>query len=108
MLGTEEIQGRLAYAVEVTPKLPKKYLMRGTIWVDAEDYAILRMEGSPAKSPSFFIKNVKFTHNYQKNGPLWLPASDVSLSDARMFGATRLTILYHDYQLGSGAASGSQ
>jgi hypothetical protein len=103
MLGTEEVDGRTAYVIEVTPKLPKKYLIRGTIWVDAEDYAIMRMQGSPAKSPSFFIKSVKFTHTYQKSGPLWLPASDVSLSDARIFGATQLTILYRDYQLGSGA-----
>src|SRR5579871_673261 len=63
MLGTEEIDGRTAYAIEVTPKLPKKYLMRGTIWVDASDYAIVRMQGSPAKNPSFFIKSVTFTHN---------------------------------------------
>lgn len=108
LIGTEEIDGRTAYAIEVTPKAPKKYLIRGTIWVDATDYAILRMQGSPAKSPSFFIKSAEFTHTYQKAGPLWLPASDVSLSDARIFGRTRLTILYRDYQLGSAVASVSR
>jgi hypothetical protein len=102
-LGIEEIDGRSAYVIEVTPKLPKKYLIHGTIWVDATDYAIVRMQGSPAKSPSFFIKNVQFTHTYHKSGPLWLPASDVSLSDARIFGPTQLTILYQDYQLGPAA-----
>jgi hypothetical protein len=108
MIGSEEIDGRTAYAIEVTPRVPKKYLIRGTIWVDATDYAIVRMQGSPAKNPSFFIKSVEFTHMYQKAGPLWLPASDVSLSDARIFGPTRLTILYHDYQLGSAVASVSR
>jgi outer membrane lipoprotein-sorting protein len=102
MLGLGEIAGRPAYALEVTPKLPKKYLIRGTIWVDAADYAIVRMEGSPAKSPSSFIKSVKFTHTYQKCGALWLPVSDISVSDARIFGLTQVTILYRDYQLGSG------
>ena len=101
MIGAEFIRGREAYAIEVIPKLAKKYLIRGTIWVDTEDYAILRMEGSPAKSPSFFIKSVKFTHMYQKNGTFWLPVSDVSVSDARIFGPTELTILYRDYQLAS-------
>jgi hypothetical protein len=108
MIGTEEIDGRTAYAIEVTPKAPNKYLIRGTIWVDATDYAIVRMQGSPAKSPSFFIKSVEFTHTYQKAGPLWLPASDVSLSDARIFGPTRLTILYQDYQLRSAVTSASR
>jgi outer membrane lipoprotein-sorting protein len=103
MIGTEEIDGRTTYAIEVTPKLPKKYLIRGTIWVDARDYAIVRMQGSPARNPSFFIKSVHFTHTYEKSGVLWLPASDVSVSDARIFGPTQLTILYHDYDLGTGA-----
>jgi hypothetical protein len=108
MIGSEEIDGRTAYAIEVTPRVPKKYLIRGTIWVDATDYAIVRIQGSPARNPSFFIKSVEFTHMYQKAGPLWLPASDVSLSDARIFGPTRLTILYHDYELGSAVASVSR
>jgi outer membrane lipoprotein-sorting protein len=101
MLGLGEIDDRAAYELEVTPKLPKKYLIRGKIWVDAADYAIVRMEGSPAKSPSFFIKNVKFTHRYQKCGALWLPASDISFTDARIFGPTQVTILYRDYLMGS-------
>jgi hypothetical protein len=101
MIGPDQINGRPAYALEVTPKLTKKYLIRGTIWVDAADYAIVRMEGSPAKSPSFFIKNVKFTHTYQKWGALWLAASDISVSDARIFGPTKVTITYRDYQMGS-------
>ena len=99
MVGIERICGRQAYVIEAIPKIPKKYLIRGTVWVDAEDYAILRMEGSPVKSPSFFIKSVRFTHTYQKNGSFWFPASDVSVSDARIFGPTELTILYRDYQL---------
>jgi hypothetical protein len=104
MMGIERIGGRSAYAIEITPKLPKKYLVRGTIWVDTTDYAILRIEGSPAKTPSFFIRTVRFTHSYQKDGSLWLPESDISISDVRIFGPTQLTILYHDYQLGAESA----
>jgi len=102
MIGIERICGHTAYAIEITPKLPKKYLVRGTIWVDTVDYAILRIEGSPAKTPSFFIRTVRFTHSYQKNGTLWLPESDISISDVRIFGPTESTILYRDYQLGAG------
>lgn len=104
MIGIERIGDRTAYAIEIAPKLPKKYLVRGTIWVDTTDYAILRIQGSPAKTPSFFIRKVRFTHSYQKNGPLWLPESDISISDVRIFGPTQLTILYRDYQLGEESA----
>jgi hypothetical protein len=101
MLGFEDVDGRMAYAIEVTPKVPKTYLMRGTIWVDTADYAIVRMQGSPAKNPSFFIKKVSFTHMYQKLGSMWLPASDISLTDARIFGPVQVTILYGEYQMGT-------
>ena len=108
LTGIERICGRTAYAIEVTPKAQKKYLIRGTIWVDTTDYAILRIEGSPAKSPSFFIKSTTFTHTYQKNGAFWLPESDISVSDARMFGPTQLTILYREYELGAESAADQQ
>jgi hypothetical protein len=99
MLRTEEVDGRKAFVVSVTPKKEKEYLMRGTIWVDAEDFAIIRMEGQPAKNPSFWIKNVQFAHKNEKRGSFWLAASDNSVSDARIFGPTELRIDYFDYVL---------
>lgn len=99
MLGAEDVDGRKAYVIGATPKRQEKYLMRGTIWVDAEDFAIVRMEGVPAKTPSFWIKNIKFAHKYQKHGQFWLAASDNSVSDGRVFGPTELRIDYLDYVL---------
>ncbi len=97
VVGEEDVNGRPAYVVEATPKAPKKYLMRGTIWIDAEDYAIARMQGVPAKNPSFWIKSVHFEHNYEKHGAFWFPASDESVTDVRIFGPTSLRIEYFDY-----------
>jgi hypothetical protein len=99
MLRTEEIEGRKAYVMGVSPKREDKYLTRGTIWIDAEDFAIVRLEGEPAKSPSFWIKNVHFAHTYKKHGSFWLAASDNSVSEARIFGPTELRIDYFDYVL---------
>jgi hypothetical protein len=99
MLRTEQVDGRKAYVISVTPKKEKKYLMRGTIWVDAEDLAVVRMEGEPAKNPSFWIKNIQFAHKYSRHGSLWLAASDNSVSDARIFGPTELRVDYFDYVL---------
>ncbi len=99
MLRADEVDGRKAYVLDVVPKNQKKYLMRGTIWVDAEDFAIVRMEGAPAKNPSLWIKNVRFAHEYKQHGRFWLAASDNSVSDARIFGPTELRIDYIDYVL---------
>ena len=65
--------------------------------MDAEDYAITRIEGSPAKNPSFWIKSVKIVHRYNKTGRFWLPVLNSSLAEARVFGPTDVMIEYSDY-----------
>jgi len=97
MAGTESIRGRLAYVLAIEPKTPNKYLTLGRIWVDADDYAIVRVEGKPARNPSLWIKSVHFVHDYDKTGPFWFPVSDRSVTDVRIFGATEMTIEYFDY-----------
>jgi hypothetical protein len=99
MLRADEVDNRKAYVLDVVPKKQAGYLIRGTIWVDAEDFAIMRMEGEPAKNPSFWLKSVQFAHRYEKHGSFWLAASDKSVSDARIFGPTELRIDYFDYVL---------
>lgn len=103
MVRVDEVDGRKAYVIDVTPKKATKYLIRGTIWVDAEELAILRMAGAPAKNPSFWIKSVQFSHTYRKHGQFWLAASDRSVSDARIFGPTELRIEYSDYAVNEAA-----
>lgn len=95
--GMGTVHDRLAYVISIEPKTPNKYLARGTIWVDAEEFAILRVEGEPAKSPSFWTKKVHFVHDYNKTGPFWFPVTDRSLTDVRIFGSTEMTIEYFDY-----------
>ena len=97
MVGQEDVRGRLAFVIAIEPKTPNKYLARGRICVDADEYAIVRVEGKPAKNPSFWIKSVHFVHEYDKSGTFWFPVSDRSVTDVRIFGATEMTIEYFDY-----------
>jgi len=66
--------------------------------VDAEDFAMVRAEGNPAKNPSFWTKSVHFVHTYQKSGAFWFPLATESETEARLFGTTDLTIEYFDYK----------
>jgi hypothetical protein len=97
LAGTEQLAGRAAYVLEANPKRKEKYLFQGRIWVDANDYALMRAEGSPAKNPSFWTKSTHFVQVYQKSGPLWFPLSTRSVTDARIFGATSVDIEYFNY-----------
>src|SRR5262249_20667971 len=98
MVGTETVDDQLTYTIDVMPKRHDKYLFAGRIWVDSKDYALVRVAGNPAKNPSFWTKRVQFTHTYQRNGQFWFPRSTESITDARLFGRTDLTIEYFDYK----------
>jgi outer membrane lipoprotein-sorting protein len=97
LVGTELVAGRAAYVLEIKPKRNEKYLFQGRIWVDAEDYALARAEGGPAKKPSFWTKSIHFVQIYQKRGPAWFPLSTQSVTEAHLFGATDVSIEYFDY-----------
>lgn len=101
--GTDVISGRNCYVFDVIPKAAKKYLMRGRVWIDAEDFAILRMEGSPAKNPSFWTRKTHFVRTYEKHGVFWLPASVESDSDILIAGKSTLKIDYSGYEIDSAA-----
>ena len=98
MIDTETHDDRTAYVIEVSPKREEKSLFRGRIWVDAEDYALARAEGEPAKNPSFWTRKVQFVQQYYKAGEYWFPMETTSVTEARMFGSTEVSIRYFDYK----------
>jgi hypothetical protein len=91
--------GRPCYVLEVKPKAPTKYHFVGRIWVDAEDFAVTRIEGAPAVKPSIWISKTAFVHTYKKVGSFWLPKSNTSESDVRVYGKTVVKVEYGDYQI---------
>jgi hypothetical protein len=97
LVGRELLEGREAYVLEIRPKRNEQYLFQGRIWVDAEDYALARAEGKPAKTPSFWTKNIHFVQIYHKCGSLWFPLSTQSVTEAHLFGTTDVSIEYLDY-----------
>ena len=97
IVGTELVEGRLTYVIDVVPKRREKYLMEGRIWVDATDYALVRAEGKPARNPSFWTRSVHFVQQYEKKGAFWFPRSTESITQARIFGTTRVNITYLGY-----------
>jgi hypothetical protein len=107
LIGSESLQGRPAYVIDVIPKRSDKYLFRGRIWVDAADFALARAEGEPAKNPSFWTRSVHFVQQYRKSGPFWFPVETTSVTEAHIFGTTDVSIRYFDYSPLSNSARGS-
>jgi hypothetical protein len=87
------------YILNLLPKTKNKFLYRGKIWVDAADFAVVRIEGEPAKNPSFWIKETGVQHRYVKVNGFWLPAENHTESVIRLGGTATLSIEYKDYSV---------
>ncbi len=109
LLGVQLQQGRSAYMLKVSPKATNKFSLRGRIWVDCQDFAIVRVEAAPAKNPSAMIRNTRVVQQYAKVGRFWLPLLNRSETDSFVFGRTAVTIDSWDYEItqkDSGSNSG--
>jgi hypothetical protein len=99
LAGYEPGPGGGQYVLKLLPKTKNKYLYRGTIWIDAKDFAVARIEGEPGKNPSMWIKKTDIAHRYAKIGDFWLPAENLTESSTRLGGRATLSIQYQDYKI---------
>jgi hypothetical protein len=99
LLGSETLNGRPSYVLQVDPVSGSPYLYRGKIWVDAADYAVSRMEVQPAKNPSFWISQTLIHQTNSRVGGFWLPQQNQSETKVRIGGKAVMTIDYGPYQI---------
>jgi hypothetical protein len=93
-LGREDCAGRECYRLGIAPKRKEKYLIEGQIWIDAEDWGIVRIQGSPAKRPSFWARQTQIDRRYKRIDGMWLNDRLESISDVLIAGRSSLTIQY--------------
>ncbi len=86
------------YLFRVSPRTAHPYLFRGSVWIDGEDFAVRRIEGSPAKRPSVWVRKTNFVHEFGKFGDYWFPIHHRSEAQLRVFGTSTLDITYSNYQ----------
>jgi hypothetical protein len=99
LVGEERILDQEFYILEVTPRTKNKFLFRGKIWVEGQDFAVARMEGQPARNPSWWTKRNVIHMTYEKIGEFWLPARSETNTQVRIMGHSVLTIVYRDYEI---------
>ena len=97
--GCQVENARDLYVMDVEPLRETKFLYRGTIWIDAQDFAVTRIDAEPARNPSFWTKRSQIHHRYEKIGEFYLPALNETVTDVRLGGKAVLTIRYQDYKL---------
>jgi negative regulator of sigma E activity len=105
LIGKQDCSGRPCYNLRITPKQKTKYSLDGQIWVDVEDGAIVRMQGSPAKRPSFWTLSTQIERRYKRIDGVWLCDAMESTSNIVIAGKSSLKVDYNYLDVETGNAS---
>lgn len=96
---SEDLDQHPAYVLLVEPLTSNKFLYRGRVWVDAADFAVMKVDALPSKNPSFWISRTEIRYTNAKVHGFWLPQRNQSETKVRLGGAAVLTIDYGTYQV---------
>jgi hypothetical protein len=103
LLGTEMLAGRRCYVLQLSPRKKSRYLIQGKAWIDAEQFALRKVEGHPSASLSFWVGKPYLTQEFQKYGDFWMASHNRTLSESYLWGRSELTIEYTQYEMNTGA-----
>ena len=91
LAGEDVIDARPCYKLHIVPRHQRKELLKATMWVDKDSYHIVRMEGEPAKSPSFWVKDVHLILNFNEVAGMWMQTETHAIARLRFGGEYKLT-----------------
>ena len=89
-VGKKDVGGRPCYVLAILPKRNDGNLLRGTVWVDTATYLPRRVEGSLAKSPSWWVKDVHIVLLYGDAGGMWLQTASEATANVRILGPSTM------------------
>lgn len=97
--GLTQIGGRDCVEVAIHPKDKAPNLIDGTIWVDAKDFTIVRLEGVSSKAPSMFAGATHMMRDYADLSGFSMATHARAESNTFLYGKTVVTIDYSSYQI---------
>ena len=97
--GMTTIGGRTCYVLDITPKYKSRYLIVGTLYVDAESFGIVRLEGSTSARVSMWVGSPYITEEFSEIAGFWLPSHIRSVSSNVLLGTTELEIHHSEYEI---------
>ncbi len=102
ILGKEIKDGRECYLLSIVPKRNSKFLLKGKAWIDIGEFGLVRMEGYPTESLSFWVGKPYIVQTFENVGGHFLMRSNKSLVEAKIVGHLELTISSKNYTLKPG------
>jgi hypothetical protein len=96
--GTQMVDGRQCIALDITPRRKATNMVDGTLWIDATDHTIVKVEGTASKKPFVFAGTTKMMRQYVNMHGYAMATHARAEASSFLFGRTVVTIDYSDYQ----------
>jgi hypothetical protein len=78
----------------LSPKRKEPALVSGTMFLQPDDGALVRLQGRLAKSPSFWVSNVQIVRSYKRIGGIVVPVVLESTAHVRLAGSASMRMTY--------------
>lgn len=101
--GAVQMDGRACLVLSISPRRKASNLIEGTLWVDAKDDSIVRIEGTASKSVSVFTGPAQMMRAYANVDGFAMATQARAVSNSFLFGKSTMTIEYKDYQIQRGS-----
>jgi hypothetical protein len=98
--GPVQQDDRTCWALAIKPRRTAPNLIEGTLWVDATDFTIVRLEGVTSKSPSIWSEPARVLRQYVKMDG-FSEATHARGESQGFFGKAVVTIDYEGYKIQS-------
>ncbi len=86
LAGSDNLDGKKCFVLEMNPRHDDKDLLRGRVWVDAESFNIRRVEGNPMKNPSWWIRDLHILMSFSEVDGMWLRTFTQAVANVRFKG----------------------
>ncbi len=107
--GDDRVDGRACRVVAIVPKRSSPYLFRGTLWVDAQDGSIVKLDGVSSKAASVLAGASQVSRQYTQINGLPMATHAEAEAGSWLLGQTTIDIDYSGYEMTlRGGTSGPQ
>lgn len=80
--------------IGLSPRRKERMLVAGMMFLQPDDGALVRLQGELAKSPSFWVKNVRIVRSYERINDVVVPVELQSNAQVRLLGPATLRMTY--------------
>jgi hypothetical protein len=99
LIAQKLVDGTMCDAIELIPKRKSPYLLKGRMWVNASDMMLVKIEGQPPTSASFFEGRPEIVREYKQIHGFSLAQHNHAVSSKFLVGQSTVDIDYRDYHV---------